>query len=41
LQEFKEWQYELRKGTDSIPAELLKAVGSMGKDELFSICNEI
>jgi len=28
-------------GPDSIPAELLKALGSAGKRELFEICNEI
>ena len=28
-------------GSDGIPAELLKALGSSGKRELFEICNEI
>ena len=28
-------------GPDGIPAELLKALGSAGKRELFEICNEI
>ena len=28
-------------GPGSIPAELLKALGSAGKRELFEICNEI
>ena len=28
-------------GPDGIPAELVKALGSAGKRELFEICNEI
>ena len=34
-------EFETAEGPDGIPGELLKSLGSKGKQELFAICNQI
>jgi len=38
---FSKLQSGKAQGIDGIPAELLKALGSRGKQELYEICNDI
>jgi len=45
IEEFERALLELKsakaEGVDEIPAELLKALGTQGKGELYEICNQI